>query len=108
MNLGGIYWITNKSSVAHPYVLFKYIEDTSECYLCAITSNTKKANIPGNVLLDSSEGNLDKQSVVEVSKVVVLQSSEVKEQIGILSQKRVAEILQGMQFIETSFLHNRL
>lgn len=32
--------------------------------VCALTSNLRRANWPGNVLLEASEGNLPKQSVV--------------------------------------------
>jgi mRNA interferase MazF len=35
--------------------------------VCALTSNLRRATAPGNVLLDVGEGNLSKQSVVNIN-----------------------------------------
>jgi mRNA interferase MazF len=46
--------------------------------VCALTSNLRRANEPGNVLFEVGEGNLPKQSVVVVPQV----SSVEKAHLG--------------------------
>ena len=48
-----------------------------------------KSLYPGNVLLNKDEGNLPKQSVVNVSQITTVDKSELTEKIGTLSSKRV-------------------
>jgi mRNA interferase MazF len=71
--------------------------------VCALTSNLKRANEPGNVLLDVGEGNLPKQSVVVVSQVSAVEKTQIGEYIGALSDQRVEQILAGMRFQQASF-----
>lgn len=47
--------------------------------VCALTSNIKRANTPGNVLLETGEANLPRQSVVEVSKVSTVDKIQLGE-----------------------------
>jgi len=67
--------------------------------VCALTSNLKRASAPGNVLLDKKEGNLPKQSVVNVSQIFTVDKSQLGEYIGTLSPKRMREILDGIKLI---------
>ena len=67
--------------------------------VCVITSNLKRAAAPGNVLLDEGEGNLPKQSVVNVSQIFTVDKRELEEKIGKVSRKRVGEILAGVQLV---------
>ena len=60
--------------------------------VCALTSNLKRANAPGNVLLDANEGNLSKRSVVNISQVFTVDRDQLDEVIGALSPTRVREI----------------
>jgi mRNA interferase MazF len=71
--------------------------------VCALTSNLKQANAPGNVLLEVGEANLLKQSVVVVSKVSAVHQSQLGDYIGSLSERRIKQILAGMQFLQSSF-----
>jgi mRNA interferase MazF len=64
--------------------------------LCAITSNLARAKAPGNVLLRKGEANLLRTSVVNVSQVVTVDKSILKEKIGTLSRQRVQEIVAGL------------
>ncbi|MEL6309876.1 MAG: type II toxin-antitoxin system PemK/MazF family toxin [Chloroflexota bacterium] len=109
---GDIYWVTPTeangitSSTMHPYVVIAVnITDKNDtASVCALTTNMNKVSIAGNVLLELGEANLPKQSIVEVSKRFTLQTTELGEYIGTLSQERLEQILAGIQFVECSFL----
>ncbi len=67
--------------------------------VCALTSNLRRAEAPGNVLLQPREAGLSKQSVVNVSQIYTVDKQELTEKIGTLSPKRVLEILEGVQLV---------
>lgn len=109
INQGNIYWL-NLEGIPHPHVVvqenvFNYsrIETT---IVCAITTNQKKVNMPGNVVLDAGEGNLEKESIVEVGKVSTVNKSQLTDFIGTLTEERVREILNGMEFLQKSFFRD--
>jgi mRNA interferase MazF len=64
--------------------------------VCALTSNLKWENAPGNVLLKSTEANLSKQSVVVVSQLYTIDKSHLGEYIGMLSARRIRQIIRGI------------
>ena len=111
---GDIYWVQLENpgalelAIPHPYVV---VQDNvfnhsriNTVVVCAMTSNIKRVNLPGNVLLEVGEANLPKQSVVEVAKVSTVDKTQLGEYIGTLSGQRIAQILAGMRFIQTAFL----
>lgn len=110
VNQGDIYWLALESAddaIPHPYVV---IQDDAlnhsrleTVVVCALTSNLKRAGLPGNVLLEAGEGELPKQSVVEVSKISSVAKSQLGEYIGTLSQQRVEQIFAGLRFLRHSF-----
>lgn len=117
VNRGGLFWVApdeSRGSVpgyAHPHVvvqddLFNHSR-ISTVVVCALSSNLNRATEPGNVLLESGEGGLTKQSVVVVSQVSSLYKSRLGERIGALSDERVTQILAGMRFLQTSFFSRR-
>ena len=65
----------------------------------------KRANEPGNVLLEPGEGNLSRQSIVIVSQVSAVEKNRLGETIGALSDARVEQILAGMRFQQASFFN---
>lgn len=67
--------------------------------VCAITSNMKRAEAPGNVLLAKGEGNLQKDSVVNISQIVTVAKVDLIEKIGSLSPSRTKEIIQGVKLL---------
>lgn len=67
--------------------------------LCAVTSNLARAKAPGNLLLRKGEANLPRPSVVNVSQVVTIDKSVLKEKIGTLSRQRVREIVSGLRLV---------
>ncbi len=67
--------------------------------VCTITSNLKRAEVPGNVLLEKEEANLPKQSVINVSQIFTVDKGDLVEKIGTLSPDRVWQILDGAQLV---------
>jgi mRNA interferase MazF len=70
--------------------------------VCGLTTNLKRANEPGNVLLELGEGGLAKQSVLVVSLVSSVQKSALAEPTGRLSEERVDQALAGLRFQQAS------
>jgi mRNA interferase MazF len=101
--VGELFWLKEDSDVTHPHVVIEFIDDDT-AVVVAITTNMKKANMPGNVILDIGEGGLEKQSFVDVSKELTVDRSRLTEYIGKLSIKRIEEIINGIGFIKRSFL----
>lgn len=111
INQGDIYWVPLEESgdieagATHPHVI---VQDNvlnhsriTTVVVCALTSNLKRAKSPGNVLLEAGEANLSKQSVVVVSKVSTVNKTQLGKYIGSLSEQRIHQILDGMQFLQT-------
>lgn len=108
---GDVFWVQaqveGEGAIPHPCVVLQ--DDilnqsrVETVVMCALTSNLKRASLPGNVLLDAGEANLPRQSVVEVSKVSAVEKSALGEYIGSLSQRRVEQILAGMRFLQQSY-----
>jgi mRNA interferase MazF len=67
--------------------------------LCAVTSNLIRAKAPGNLLLRKGEASLPRPSVVNVSQVVTVDKSILREKIGTLSRQRVQEIIAGLRLV---------
>lgn len=113
INQGDIYWIQLEDSdgsetrIPHPHVVVQdNVFNHSRIHsviVCALTSNIKRVNMLGNVLLEAGEANLPKQSLVEVSKVTALDKTQLGEYIGSLSERRIHQILAGMRFLQSSF-----
>lgn len=113
INQGDIYWLATddvsglEAGIRHPHVV---IQDNvfnhsriNTVVACALTSNIKRASMPGNVLLEAGEANLLKHSVAEVSKVTTVNKAQLGEYIGSLNEERVNQILAGMRFLKASF-----
>jgi mRNA interferase MazF len=107
---GDIYWVSLEAGsglgpgITHPHVVIQdNVINRSRIHsvaVCGLTSNRNRANIPGNLLLEAGEANLPRQSVVEVSKVAAVDKTQLGEYIGSLSEQRVKQILDGMQFLQ--------
>ena len=110
VNQGDIYWVSSqdpsesKQGYSHPHVVIRenVINHSriETVVLCALTTNRKRANWPGNVLLEVGEANLSRQSVVVVSQVSTVEKAQLGEYIGSLTQPRIDQILAGMQFLQ--------
>ncbi|MBL8015530.1 MAG: type II toxin-antitoxin system PemK/MazF family toxin [Candidatus Doudnabacteria bacterium] len=98
---GDIYWLKQGEGISHPCVIVSI--DNEIITVCQLTTNMNKATLPGNVVLAAGEAGLEKQSIVEVSKVEQVTSSTLRDYIGTLSSQRVTEILAGIQFLHKSY-----
>lgn len=109
INQGDVVWIDlgepsgSEPGYRRPYVViqnnvFNYSR-ISTVVVCALTSNLKRAQAPGNVLLDKGEANLPKQSVVNISQIFTVDKRDLGEKIGTLSRQRVRQILDGLRLL---------
>jgi len=110
VNQGDIYWVPveepygSEAGYIHPHVVIQ--EDVINhsrihtVVVCALTTNMKRANLPGNVLLEAGEANLPRQSIVVVSQVSTVEKARLGEYIGSLTKGRVDQILSGMRFLQ--------
>lgn len=110
VNQGDVFWVPLEEpdgmepGYIHPHVV---IQDNvinrsrvKTVVVCALSTNLKRANLPGNVLLEAGEANLPKQSIVVVSQVSSVEKARLGEYIGTLSEQRVSQILAGMRFLQ--------
>ncbi|MBI5756587.1 MAG: type II toxin-antitoxin system PemK/MazF family toxin [Nitrospirae bacterium] len=67
--------------------------------VCAITSNLKRSEAPGNVLLSKGEGNLPKDSVANISQIITVNKSDLLEKIGRVSTSKVKQIIEGVKLL---------
>lgn len=113
INQGDLFWVQLEADegldprIPHPHLvvqdnLFNHSR-VHTVIVCALTSNLKKASMPGNVLLDAGEGGLTRQSVIEVAKVSSIEKTVLGEYIGTLSEERVHQVLAGMRFVQASY-----
>lgn len=109
INQGDIFWVDlgepggSEPGYTHPSVviqnnMFNH-SNINTVVVCSLTSNPKRANVPGNVLLEPGEANLPKQSVVIVSQVFTVDKGQLRDYIGTLSKRRVRQILDGLKLI---------
>jgi mRNA interferase MazF len=76
--------------------------------VCALTTNSKQAKAPGNVLLEAGEANLPRQSIVVVSQVSTVDKTQLGEYIGSLTEQRIDQILAGMRFLQLMTEHHEM
>jgi mRNA interferase MazF len=106
---GDIFWIEldepsgSAPGYTHPHVVVQNNvfnrSRINTVFVCALSSNLKRAAAPGNVLLEPGEANLSKQSVVIVSQLFTVDKSLLGDLIGTLSKRRVRQILDGIELI---------
>ncbi|MDD5371436.1 MAG: type II toxin-antitoxin system PemK/MazF family toxin [Anaerolineaceae bacterium] len=111
INQGDVYWVTlhtpdgSEPGIAHPHVVLQEnLFNHSRIHtvvVCALTTNAKRANSPGNVRLEAGEAHLPKPSIVVVSQVSSVEKAQLGEYIGSLSPERLGQILAGMHFLQT-------
>jgi len=106
---GEIYWVDfgepvgSEPAYRHPCVVVQNnLFNQSRIrtvVVCALTSNLRRAQAPGNILLEKGEGGLPKRSVVNVSQIFTVDKRQLGARIGALSPKRVEQILAGIQLV---------
>ena len=106
INQGDIYWVDlpkpsdSEPGFRRPGVVIQNDAFNSSriqtVVICLLTSNLNRAAAAGNVLLQSGEGGLSKQSVVNISQIYTVGKFNLHEKIGQLSQRRLFQVLQGV------------
>jgi mRNA interferase MazF len=107
LNQGDVYWLHSVDGVPHPHVIIQdnalNHSDIDTVVVCPLTTNSRKATMPGNVSLEIGEAGLTKPSIVEVSKSYTVTKAQLREYVGAVSPERVIQILAGIQFLRKSF-----
>ncbi len=67
--------------------------------VAAITSITRLADAPGNVLLTRRDGRLSKESVVNVSQLLTLDRSFLTKRVGRVSAASMGAIDEGLRLV---------
>ena len=106
---GDIYWINlvapkgSEPGYRHPHVVIQNnifnLSRINTIVVCALTSNLKRAAAPGNVLLKKGEGNLPKDSVVNISQVITVNKSDLTEKIGSVPPAKLKEVIEGVKLL---------
>lgn len=106
---GDVYWIDldeprgSAPGYRHPHVVVQNnvfnASKIGTVVVCALTSNLKRGEAPGNVLLKKGEANLKKDSVVNITQLVTVDKADLIEQIGTLSPARVRQIVDGITLL---------
>lgn len=106
---GDIYWIDlgepsgSEPGYRHPHIVIQNnvfnASKINTAVVCSLTTNLKRADAPGNILLNKGEANLSKDCVVNVSQIFTVNKSELIDKIGQVSKKRFSEILKGIKLL---------
>ena len=106
---GDIFWVDlgipkgSEPGYKHPHVVIQNnvfnVSKINTVVVCALTSNVKRAAVPGNVLLKKGEANLPKDSVVNISQIVTVDKSDLIERIGSLSPSRMKQVIEGVKLL---------
>ncbi len=107
---GELYWLSVPRPGAidrpHPHVVVQddvfNLSRIDTVVVCALTTNLRRADEPGNLLLEAGEGDLPKRSVVVVSQISSVARTSLTDRIGALSSERVDQILAGLRFQQRS------
>jgi len=109
INHGDIFWIDfdepsgSEPGYRHPHVVIQNNlfnrSLINTVVVCALTSNLKRANAPGNVLLNKGEANLPKKSVINISQIFTVNKSDLSEKIGTLSRERMSQVYEGIKLL---------
>jgi mRNA interferase MazF len=67
--------------------------------MIAITSTLKFGELPGNIVLQKGEANMPRRCVINVSQIKSVDKKSIKEQIGAISEKKMAEVYQGLRLV---------
>ena len=109
INQGDVFWVNleeprgSEPAYRHPHVVVQNNlfnrSKINTVVVCPLTSNLKRAETPGNVLLTQKEANLPKPSVDNVSQIFTVDKTQLDEYIGTLSVERIRQILRGFNLV---------
>ena len=106
---GEIYWVDlgeprgSEPAFRHPHIVIQNnlfnASKINTVVVCSLTSNIKRAEAPGNVLLQKGEANLPKKSVVNISQIFTINKIDLVNKIGQVLETRFNEILDGIKLL---------
>ena len=106
---GDVYWVDlgepkgRGLAYRHPYVVVQSNSfnrsKIGTIIVCGLTSNLKRVEIPGNVLLKKGEAGLSKDSVAIVTQLYTVDRDSLSERIGALSSDHIDEIISGIKTV---------
>ena len=109
MNRGEIWWadlpapIQSEPGYRRPVLVLQsdsFNQSRITTVVCAaITSNTRLAEMPGNVELSVRESNLQKQSVVNISQIITLDKDFLSECVGSVTATTMRKVNDGLRLI---------
>jgi len=67
--------------------------------VAVITSNTRLAAAPGNVILTRQQSGLLRESVINVSQLITLDKRYLSERVGSLPSKQLSELDEGLRLV---------
>ena len=104
---GGIYWADlgpargSRPAKRRPILIIQAASYNASrlatVLVAAITSNTSLAAMPGNVFLPASATGLPRDSVVNVTAIVILDKADVSDHAGTISMSLMADIDRGLR-----------
>lgn len=106
---GEIYWVDlgkpsgSEPGYKHPHLVIQNnvfnASRISTVVVCALTSNLKRADAPGNILLQKGEAGLPKKSVINISQIHTVNKEDLREKIGTLGQEKMNRVLAGVNLL---------
>ncbi len=106
---GDIFWIDldepdgSEPGYRHPHLVLQndlFNESRiNTTVVCVLTTNLRRAEAPGNTLLEPGEAGLPKQSVVVISQIFTVDKTQLGERIGAVSPARLRQILSGLRLL---------
>ena len=109
INQGDVFWIDlneptgSEPGYRHPHVVIQNNlfnrSRINTVVVCALTSNLKRAEAPGNILLKKGEANLPKDSVINISQIFTANKSDLSEKIGSLTRERFNQVYEGINLL---------
>ena len=109
---GEIYWVDlgeltgSEPGYRHPHIVVQNnlfnSSKINTVVMCSLTSNLKRGQSPGNVVLRKGEANLLKKSVVNITQIYTVDKSDLCQKIGKVNNDRIKEILFGITLLTES------
>ena len=106
---GDVYWLEVREPIGpgpgyrHPHAVVQNdllnASGIRTVVVCALSSDLRRADAPGNVLVNPEEGGLPRQSVVNVSQIFTVDKDELQARAGSLSPARVRQIVNGIRLL---------
>ena len=75
------------------------VSNISTVLVAVITSNTRLAGAPANVMLTKKQSGLGRDSAINLSQLLTLDKAFLTERVGSLKPEKVNELNSGLQLV---------